>query len=296
MKRLLLTVLMALFAVSTFAQQDRIYTKDGREIACRITNTRDAERIFYEEYPSDGEVLHRFMPISAVDYIIRAGERLAYDDWGTLKAIKEKATVPMPVHKFIYGINGGVTTGNFRNKQAVGENELSKTKRGMAWFVSGSMHYALRPRLYLGGEVRYDNITPYVNVKQQNLMLGPSIEQRFYLRNSRSFFFIGGSLAYSFGWRHYEPNVSGSTWEIYNKAAWPQHTVSINPKFGVDMRMANKLYLNVALVGVFDFLRMGKIDATPINQGSYNPYGYKHVDPILNVGVQVGLRFGSNEK
>ena len=118
MKRLLLTVLMALFAVSTFAQQDRIFTKDGREIACRITNTRDAERIFYEEYPSDDEVLHRFMPISAVDYIIRAGERLAYDDWGTLKAIKEKATVPMPVHKFIYGIGGGVTTGNFRNKQA----------------------------------------------------------------------------------------------------------------------------------------------------------------------------------
>ena len=78
MKRLLLTVLMVLFAVSTFAQQDRIYTKDGREIACRITNTRDAERIFYEEYPSDDEVLHRFMPISAVEL---AGEF----SWNQLK-------------------------------------------------------------------------------------------------------------------------------------------------------------------------------------------------------------------
>ncbi|MBR4148667.1 MAG: hypothetical protein IKT94_00845 [Rikenellaceae bacterium] len=296
MKRLLLCSFALVMALGVSAQQDRIFTKDGREIACRITNTSNAERIFYEEYPSDDEVLHRTMLISEVDYIIRVGKHMAYDDWGTLKEIKEKSIAPMPVHKFIYGIGGGVTTGNFRNKQAIGEAELRNTKRGMAWFVTGSMHYALLPRLYLGGEVRYDNITPYVNVKQHNLMLGPSIEQRFYLRNSRSFFFVGGSLAYSFGWRHFERNISGSTWEIYDKAAWPQHTVSFNPKFGVDMRVANKLYLNLALVGVFDFLRMGKIDATPINQGSYNPYGYKHVDPILNVGVQVGLRFGSNEK
>ncbi len=295
MKRLLLCAVALMIALGASAQQDRIFTKDGREIACRITNTRDAERIFYEEYPSDDEVLHRFMPIGEVDYIIRAGERLAYDDWGTLKAIKEKATTPMPTHKFIYGIGGGVTTGNFRNKQAVGETQLTD-KRGTAWFIGGSMHYALQPRFYLGGELRYDNITPYVNVKQHNIAIGPSIEQRFYLRNSRSFFFIGCSLDYNFGWRHFERNVTGSTWGIYDKKAWPQHCISLNPRFGADVRVADKLYLNFAIVGTFDFVRMGRIEATPINQGSYNPYGYKHVDPILNVGAQIGLRFGSNEK
>lgn len=292
MKRLLLCIFALVMALGVSAQQDRIFTKDGREIACRITNTSNAERIFYEEYPSDDEVLHRTMLISEVDYIIRVGKHMAYDDWGTLKEIKEKSIAPMPVHKFIYGIGGGVTTGNFRNKQTEGTN----IKRGMAWFISGNMHYAILPRLYLGGEVRYDNITPYINVKQQNIGIGPSIEQRFYLRNSRSFFFIGGAIDYNFGWRHYEPNVNGSTWEIYDKAAWAQHVISINPKFGVDMRVANKLYLNLALIGVFDLFGFGKIDATPVNQGSYNPYGYKHVDPIQSVGLQVGLRFGSSEK
>lgn len=245
--------------------QDRIHTKDGRVIECKVSDSSNrAGNVFF--FPADDPETSHFIPVTQVDYLEIGDERVVRTPNDKLKPAETRFGLKAPALPHMLG-----ATYDFLSNTYV---HTHGTTVSYAYFFDGrnGIHAELAYRSLESASASERRADPGTSVDIFAVI--PHYERRFYIQRMGSFYFVRGGL----GVNVYTASIQTDAGESREGLAAPVVSLAM----GLDFRVSRNLYLEVAARYIGDF-------------ASWN-FGYDSEPLLANEGFfggfSVGLRFG----
>lgn len=245
--------------------QDRIHTKDGRVIECKVSDSSNRDgNVFF--FPADDPETSHFIPVTQVDYLEMGDERIVRTPNDKLKPAETRFGLKAPALPHMLGVTYDFLSNTYVHTHG------ATVSYGCFFDGKNGIYTELAYRSLESTSASERRADPGTAVDIFAVI--PHYEHRFYIQRIGSFYFVRGGL----GVNIYKASIQTDAGVSREGLAAPVVSLAL----GIDFRIARNLYLEIAGRYIGDF-------------ASWN-FGYDS-EPILSHegflgGFSVGLRFG----
>lgn len=209
--------------------QDRIHTKDGRVIECRVSDSSNRDgKVFF--FPADDPETSHFIPVGRIAYLELGNEHIVSTPHNYLKPAKERYSLQAPALPHMVGL-----TYDFLSNTYVHTHGATFS---YGCFFDGKN--GLYTEFAFRGLQRFSS--DYI---VDIFALIPHYERRFYMQRVGSFFFVRGGL----GVNIYRAAIRWDEGTEHEGLVAPVLSLSL----GVDLRLARHLYFEIVARYIGDF-------------------------------------------